>query len=254
MRAGGIALPVLALAAGLLVLSGCGGGDDSSTGGSPSASTTTSAESTNADSAKAGSAGQDKGGKSQSQSEDKAKAPSGKSESKAAEPEGEREPGITPEQRRKATVADVTLESPAFASGAAIPTRYGCGGKDESPALKWSGLPPEAAELVLLVLNSVPVDEALFFNYAVAGIDPGLNEVKAGEVPAGAVVGKNSSGTQDYSLCPPKGKGSETYVFMLYAIPKALDPEPGFDPLKVREAVLAQAGNVGYMVAPYAAR
>jgi phosphatidylethanolamine-binding protein (PEBP) family uncharacterized protein len=232
------------------VLSGCGGGDDSSADSS-SAGTTTSAESANADSASAGSAGQDKGGQ-KPQPEDRAKAPSGTSKSKAAEPAGERESGITPEQRRKATVADVKLESPAFASGAAIPTRYGCGGENESPALKWSDLPPEAAELVLLVLNSVPVDEALFFNYAVAGIDPSLSEVKAGEVPAGAVVGKNSSGTEDYSLCPPKGKSSETYVFMLYAIPKALDPEPGFDPLKVREAVLAEAGNVGYMVAPYA--
>lgn len=251
MRIGGIALPVLVLAAGLLVLSGCGGGNGSSTG-SASAGTTTNAETTNAGgSAKAGSAGQAKGsGKAQSEGQ----APSGKRKPKAAEPEGEREPGITPEQRRKATVADVTLESPAFASGEAIPTRYGCGGEDESPALRWSGLPPEAAELVLLVLNSVPVNEALFFNYAVAGIDPSLGEVKAGEVPAGAVVGENSSGKQDYSLCLPKGKGSETYVFMLYAIPKALNPEPGFDPLKVREAVLAQAGNVGYMVAPYTGR
>jgi phosphatidylethanolamine-binding protein (PEBP) family uncharacterized protein len=249
----GALLPVLALAAAL-VFAGCGGGDSSST--ATTGTTTNSAETDgSAGGAKAGqNAGaaskQGKSNKDQS-AQSGGGSSGGKQGSNASQPTGEPEPGITPKQRAKATTANVTLESPSFAGGAVLPVKYTCDGGNESPPLQWSGVPDEASELVLFALNMNPVEEALFFDWAVAGLDPSLEEIKEGKLPSGAVVGKNSFGKQNYSLCPPEAGGSESYIFMLYAIPEALSPEKGFDPLPLREEVLAQSGNVGLLSASY---
>lgn len=249
----GALLPVLALAA-VLVLSGCGGGDSPST-----ATTGTATNSGEADGSAGGAeAGQNAGAASKQGNGDgdqgaqsNGGSSAGKGGSNAGQPTGEPEPGITPEQRSKATTASITLKSPGFAGGAVLPTKFTCDGGNESPPLQWSGVPEEANELVLLALNMNPVNEALFFDWAVAGLDPSLEEIEAGRLPPGAVVGKNSFGKLGYSLCPPEAGGSESYIFMLYAIPEALAPGKGFDPLPLREEVLAQSGNVGLLSASY---
>lgn len=251
----GALLPVLALVA-VLALSGCGGGDSS--GSATTSTATNSAEaggSANGAGAGQGAGAASKQGKSsKGQSGRSAGESGGKQGSNPAQPAGEREPGITPEQRAKATTADVALESPSFAGGAILPAKYTCDGANESPPLRWSGVPDEAGELILFALNMSPVNEALFFDWAVAGLDPGLEEIEAGKLPAGAVVGKNSFGKLSYSLCPPQPGGSESYIFMLYAIPEALSPQKGFDPPPLREEILAQSGNVGLLSASYKRR
>src|ERR1700730_16342417 len=45
----------------------------------------------------------------------------------------------------------MTLTSPAFKSGGAIPTAYTCEGADKSPPLEWSGVPGRAQTLALIV-------------------------------------------------------------------------------------------------------
>ena len=179
------------------------------------------------------------------QAKDKAKSGPG-----IAQPSGEREPGITPQQRRKATTANMALESSAFKGGAVLPASFTCDGADRSPPLRWSGVPADAAELIIFVLNMQPVDNALFFDWAVAGVDPSVNGVDEGKLPAGAVVGKNSFGKRGYSLCPPSSE-PENYIVLVYAIPDAIRPGPGFDPLPLREKVVKQGGNVGLLSATY---
>jgi phosphatidylethanolamine-binding protein (PEBP) family uncharacterized protein len=64
------------------------------------------------------------------------------------------------------------------------------------------------------------------------------------------VEGTNSFGRRGYSICPEPG-GAETYIFALFALPRALSPRAGFDPRPLREEILAVSGNVGLLTAIY---
>jgi phosphatidylethanolamine-binding protein (PEBP) family uncharacterized protein len=171
-----------------------------------------------------------------------------------AQPKGAREQAPTPAQIAHATVADMTLESPAIvASGespGAIPATYTCDGKDSWPQLHWGGVPPGTAELAVFVMNVQPVQEQLFVDWAVAGLDPGFEGIEAGRLPKGAVVGTNGFGKAGYSICP-SGAG-EIYMFAVYALPSRLSPPKGFDARELRGEVLGISGNVGLLPATYA--
>ena len=151
-------------------------------------------------------------------------------------------------------MANIRLDSPSVppSSGGPgpLPVQYTCDGKSISPALHWQGVPEGTSELILFAMNIQPVQGKLFFNWAVAGIDPALEEIKAGQLPKGAVVGRNSFGKAGYELCP---EGSaETYVFALFAVPKKLSPSRGFDPFALRKEVTDTSGNVGLLAVSYA--
>ena len=51
----------------------------------------------------------------------------------------------------EASFMALTLTSPAFEHGQAIPRRYTCEGDDISPPLEWAGLPERAKSLALIV-------------------------------------------------------------------------------------------------------
>jgi phosphatidylethanolamine-binding protein (PEBP) family uncharacterized protein len=152
-----------------------------------------------------------------------------------------------------ATVADITLQSPAIVAAAGAPGRlaatYTCDGKDSWPALHWGGVPAGTKELILYAMNVQPVEGQLFVDWALAGLDPSLEEIGAGELPKGAVVGKNGFGKLGYSLCPT-GSG-EIYMFALYALPRSLSLGRGFDAREVRKQILDVSGNVGLLPAVY---
>jgi phosphatidylethanolamine-binding protein (PEBP) family uncharacterized protein len=148
----------------------------------------------------------------------------------------------------------MTLQSPAILAsggepGSLAPT-YTCDGKDSWPAFSWGGVPPGTAELALYAMNVQPVEEKLFVDWAVAGIDPALDHIEAGKLPKGVTVGTNGFGKRGYSLCP-EGRG-EIYMFALYALPRRLGLAPGFDAREARSQILDVSGNVGLLPALYA--
>jgi phosphatidylethanolamine-binding protein (PEBP) family uncharacterized protein len=168
-----------------------------------------------------------------------------------APPKGPREPEPTPAEKAEATVADISLQSPAIPSGeAALPAPYTCDGSDIWPALQWSGVPAGTKELILYAMNAQPLGGRLFFDWAVAGLDPASHGIEAAKLPSGAVVGTNSFGKRGYSICPAKGS-AETYIFALFALPKALAPQKGFDPRPLREEILAVSRDVGLLTVAY---
>jgi phosphatidylethanolamine-binding protein (PEBP) family uncharacterized protein len=113
--------------------------------------------------------------------------------------------------------AVIPLTSVAIKSGA-IPARYTCDGADISPPLKWSGVPVGTNEVVLVALGLTPSHAVSSVEWAIAGVKPGLDGLKAGEMPPGAFLEEASDGQRRYSICPPKGQ-AQLYEFVLYAVP-----------------------------------
>jgi phosphatidylethanolamine-binding protein (PEBP) family uncharacterized protein len=178
----------------------------------------------------------------------------GKQGPRIVPPKGAPEAAPTAAQEAKATEANIALASPslrpAVGSGLALPPAYTCDGRDSWPALSWKGVPQGTKELALFAIDVEPVEGELFFDWAVAGLDPSLEAIEAGKLPKGAIVGKNSFGHNGYSICP-QGSEAETYVFALYALPKALSPKRGFDPAALRREALALHGHAGILAASY---
>lgn len=258
----------LALAVAALLLCGCGGGSSDPQEG-------TSAANSDVATAEQGGEGPSSPGATSAAAKAKEKAGQAKAQSSApgahggdegspaqgqkhgrhiAQPKGAPEPAPTPSEVAHATVADMTLESPAIVATegnpGSLPPTYTCDGRGGWPTLHWQGVPPGTAELALFVMNVQPVNGQLFVDWALAGLDPGLEEIKAGELPGGAIPGTNGFGKTDYEICP-SGQG-EIYMFALYALPRRLSPKRGFDARELRKEVLAVSGNVGLLPALYA--
>lgn len=123
-----------------------------------------------------------------------------------------------------------TLSSTVFAAGAEIPARYTCDGKnDVAPPLAWSGVPPAAKSLALIVDDPDAPDPKApkvtwvhWVLYDLPVSAAGLPEgVTARTLPAGTREGRNDWKRTGYGgPCPPVGR--HRYFFKLYALDAAL--------------------------------
>jgi len=244
-------------AVAVLALPGCGGGGSEET--TSAAATQVQGQQDKASSQAAGGQGSAaKGSESQRQGADGAgESPTAQNSAKNTKqakpvtlPKGEPEPQATPAEEASATVVDIALQSPDVAQSGALPAKFTCDGKGSWPTLRWQGVPAGTSELVILAMNVQPVQGKLFFGWALAGIDPSLEGIGSGTLPKGAVQGKNSYGKAGYEICPPPGQ-AETYIFALYALPKALSPSQGFDPAALRSQAQAISRNAGLLAVSY---
>ena len=131
----------------------------------------------------------------------------------------------------------IELRSPAFSDHAPIPARFSKDGDDVSPAFEWSGVPDDAAELVLLC-EDPDAPGGTFVHWVLAGLDPGLRGLREGEVAPGAVEGANDYGGTGYGgPRPPVGDPAHRYFFRLVAVSEPLGIKPGATAADVRRAM-----------------
>lgn len=109
------------------------------------------------------------------------------------------------------------LSSPAFGDGELLPDSSAFVDGNESPPLRWSGVPDGIEELALVVVDP---DASNFIHWVVAGIDPATTELEAGRLPAGAVEATNSFDETTWSGPAPPAGTRHTYLFTLYALPE----------------------------------
>jgi hypothetical protein len=144
-------------------------------------------------------------------------------------------------------VAKIRITSPAVQNEGLLPARYTCTGQDISPPLSWTGIPPGTKELALLILNLNGLGGKLFYEWAVAGLNPNSQGIPAGKLPSNTITGTNSYGKQTYHLCQPKHTTTEQYVAILYALPHKLKLQPGFNATNARLQALNTANYSGHL-------
>lgn len=115
----------------------------------------------------------------------------------------------------------MTLSSRAFKEGEAIPEKYTCDGKDQSPPLRWSSAPRGTQSLVL-IMEDPDAAKGLLTHWVLFNIPPTINNLPQG-LPAIRVLanserhGTNGKKTLGYfGPCPPSG--NHRYYFKLYAL------------------------------------
>jgi hypothetical protein len=144
----------------------------------------------------------------------------------------------------------LTITSPDFAAGGAIPARYSCDGAKARPALRFAGVPSGAAELALVVVDP---DAGGFVHWTAYGLTPGTRALASSGLPKGAREGENSTGSTGWTPpCPPSG--NHHYEFRVYWLKRASGLAAGAKPDDVVKALRASAGGSGLLVGRYERR
>ena len=148
------------------------------------------------------------------------------------------------------------LVSPAFAEGRAIPKKYTCEGQDISPPLTWSGVPPGAKSLVLIIDDPDAPDPKApkmtwvhWVLYNLPASSTGLPEgVTSKALPWGTMVGLNDWKRATYGgPCPPIGR--HRYFHKLYALNAVLSglnqPNKAAVEAKMHPHIIAESMLIG---------
>jgi Raf kinase inhibitor-like YbhB/YbcL family protein len=146
----------------------------------------------------------------------------------------------------------------AVVEGEPIDPEFTCDGANTSPALAWSGVPAEAAELAL-IMDDPDAPGGTFTHWVVYALPPDYRELPPGIPPGPAVSGAIilRQGTTDgsdtpgyFGPCPP-GEETHDYVFTLYALDEEANLEGGASVDDVRAAIEGHVLAEATLTAPY---
>lgn len=149
-------------------------------------------------------------------------------------------------------MAGLMLRSSAFNDHDMMPDRLSRTGGNISPPLQWSGVPDDAAELILLCEDPDGGPEP-FLHWLVTGIDPSLGGMPEGQAPAGGQEWPNAFGSTGWAgPQPPHGDDPHRYFFRLYAVARPLDLPSRPQANDVHEATAVQERASGTLVGMFA--
>jgi Raf kinase inhibitor-like YbhB/YbcL family protein len=129
----------------------------------------------------------------------------------------------------EATTMSFVLTSADFDAGGNIPAMHTCDGANTSPPLSWSGVPPAARSLVLIVDDPDAPDPAApkmtWVHWVLYNIPPSATRLAAAvptsDLPSGTRAGLNDWKNAGYGgPCPPVGR--HRYFHKLYALDAVL--------------------------------
>ena len=116
--------------------------------------------------------------------------------------------------------------------GGAIPVKYTCEGRDVSPPLAWSGVPPGAKSLALIVDDPDAPDPAApkltWVHWVLYNLPPDAGALAEAvtDLPVGTQDGSNDWKRTGYGgPCPPIGR--HRYFYKLYALDTTVLPDLG---------------------------
>src|SRR5262245_32492660 len=155
----------------------------------------------------------------------------------------------------------LTVVAPKILVGGAIPIAMSDYGQPKSPELRWSGVPPGARALVLIVEDPDANEPTPFVHWLVYNLPPdltGLPEALHAAPPVGnlpgALQGRNSRGGVGYfGPRPPFGEAPHHYHFELFALDIVLTLDPGVDRTALVSAMRGHVIATGELVGTFAA-
>lgn len=146
----------------------------------------------------------------------------------------------------------LSIASPAFKNGSAIPTVYTCKGKDTSPALSWND-PPSNTKSFALIMDDPDAPGGTWIHWVIYNIPASARGLQAAtsnqaQLADGSLNGVNSWGKLGYGgPCPPSG--THRYFFKFYALDMMLDLSSGANKEQLLSAmqkhILAQGELMG---------
>ena len=132
----------------------------------------------------------------------------------------------------------MSLTSPAFNDGEAIPLEYSCDGDDLSPDLDWFGI-PEGTGSLAFIMDDPDAPVGTWIHWVLYNIPADMPGLQQGITGVGE-DGVNSWGTTGYGgPCPPGG--THRYFFKMYALDTVLDLGPGANK---EELLTAMEGHI----------
>jgi Raf kinase inhibitor-like YbhB/YbcL family protein len=156
----------------------------------------------------------------------------------------------------RATLGPMKISSPAFANGDMIPEQFSQYGANQSPPLAFSGVPPDAHSLVL-VIDDPDAPHGLVTHCIAFNIDPHSPGFAENHIPGDVVLGANQHGEAAY-MGPKPPDREHRYFFHLYALDHQLNLPGGASRDEVEREmaghVLAEAELMGRYAPPVAAR
>ena len=157
------------------------------------------------------------------------------------------------------TPVSLSLTSPAFRDGSAIPTQFTCDGADRSPALTWSGASDGTASYALIV-EDPDAPSGTFIHWVLYDVPANVHSLPEGVAKGPTVASLGGArqgqtgfkGTPGYGgPCPPKGPAHH-YHFRLFALDKLLGLAPGASREDVVTAMRGHELARGELVGTYA--
>ena len=150
-----------------------------------------------------------------------------------------------------ASAANFVLTSPTIKPNTTLTEEqvfngFGCAGKNQSPALKWTAWPKETKSYAVTVYDPDAPTGSGWWHWVVYNIPTTATELVAGagdssgqQLPLGALQGRTDFGTHEFGgACPPKGDKPHRYIFTVHALKIE----------KIEVPTDASAAMIGYMI------
>ena len=156
--------------------------------------------------------------------------------------------------------AKITVTSPAFKHGQALPVDYTADGKNISPPLAWSNLPAATKEIAVIHEDPTAPTPQPFVHwviYKIPATAKGLpeNVPAEGAMPqdlTGAVQGTSGFRRVGYrGPAPPKPGRVHEYHFIVYALSEPLDAQAGMTKAQLLEAMKGKIIGQGEIIGTY---
>jgi len=158
---------------------------------------------------------------------------------------------------RKAAPASLRLESPAFANGRPIPSKYTADGRDVSPPISWSGAPAGTGSFALICEDpDAPRGNWVhwvLYDLPAAAVALPEGVAPSPTLPSGGVQGKNDFGRLGWGG-PAPPSGTHRYFFRLHACDGMLGLRPGATAAELRRAMEGRVVAAGELMGTYSRR